>query len=364
MEWPQSPDFAIRSVASTPRTQSSVGGFNALQAVGSAGGGGGLSSSTSSVYPPLSAGLGMAGLGMGNMGVGGPYGHMGMVGIGEEREDDEDEGDDCIGRIRPSPPPAASLAAASAAMGGVLAGLRAAANRSASGDSSSYRIGCEGGGGVTSRSTSSSRRVIRANSSLLSPGSGVMLSLDTLSQATNDFHPDNLLGQGALSRVFKGQLDDGTSVAVKVVSRGEGRAAAGGLIGSTADGEFAAEVELLACLNHRNLVKLVGACVDEGTGTRSLVFRYVPHGSVHSHLHGRMKATAGPMGWEKRMKVAFGAARALAYLHDDSHTRVLHGDFKSSNVLLEYDFTPKVSDYGLARALGNQQGSGTAGSQG
>ncbi|KAK4396916.1 Receptor-like serine/threonine-protein kinase ALE2 [Sesamum angolense] len=109
---------------------------------------------------------------------------------------------------------------------------------------------------------------------------------------------------------------------------------------------------MLSRLHHRNLVKLIGICVEDRT--RCLVYELIPNGSLESHLHGIDRETA-PLNWSARLKIALGAARALAYLHEDSSPRVIHRDFKASNILLEDDFTPKVSDFGLARtAFGTQ----------
>ncbi|XP_050367026.1 receptor-like serine/threonine-protein kinase ALE2 isoform X2 [Argentina anserina] len=143
------------------------------------------------------------------------------------------------------------------------------------------------------------------------------------------------VGEGGFGLVYSGDLEDGTKVAVKVLKRDDQQ---GGR-------EFLAEVEMLSRLHHRNLVKLIGICVEEH---RCLVYELIPNGSVESHLHGIDKETA-PLNWGPRMKIALGAARGLAYLHEDSSPRVIHRDFKSSNILLENDFTPKVSDFGLAR---------------
>ncbi|KAF9614180.1 hypothetical protein IFM89_015688 [Coptis chinensis] len=107
-----------------------------------------------------------------------------------------------------------------------------------------------------------------------------------------------------------------------------------------------AEVEMLSRLHHRNLVKLIGICTEDSS--RCLVYELIPNGSVESHLHGVDKEIA-PLDWGSRTKIALGAARGLAYLHEDSSPHVIHRDFKSSNILLEHDFTPKVSDFGLAR---------------
>ncbi|KAJ4950562.1 hypothetical protein NE237_027394 [Protea cynaroides] len=167
-------------------------------------------------------------------------------------------------------------------------------------------------------------------------GSAKTFSAAEIERATDNFDPSRILGEGGFGRVYRGIFDDGTNVAVKVLKRDDQQ---GGR-------EFLAEVEMLSRLHHRNLVKLIGICTEENI--RSLVYELIPNGSVESHLHGVDKEAA-PLDWVARMKIALGAARGLAYLHEDSSPRVIHRDFKSSNILLEHDFTPKVSDFGLAR---------------
>ncbi|XP_043704522.1 receptor-like serine/threonine-protein kinase ALE2 isoform X6 [Telopea speciosissima] len=167
-------------------------------------------------------------------------------------------------------------------------------------------------------------------------GSAKTFSAAEIERAANNFDPSRILGEGGFGRVYKGILDDGINVAVKVLKRDDQQ---GGR-------EFLAEVEMLSRLHHRNLVKLIGICTEDNI--RCLVYELIPNGSVESHLHGVDKEVA-PLDWGARMKIALGAARGLAYLHEDSSPRVIHRDFKSSNILLEHDFTPKVSDFGLAR---------------
>ncbi|XP_043705850.1 receptor-like serine/threonine-protein kinase ALE2 isoform X2 [Telopea speciosissima] len=161
-------------------------------------------------------------------------------------------------------------------------------------------------------------------------------TLADLEKATEKFSSKRILGEGGFGRVYHGIMEDGTAVAVKLLTRDS----------QNGDREFIAEIEMLSRLHHRNLVKLIGICIEEHT--RCLVYELVPNGSVESHLHGTEKMK-GPLDWDARMKIALGAARGLAYLHEDSNPRVIHRDFKASNVLLEDDFTPKVSDFGLAR---------------
>ncbi|XP_057534329.1 receptor-like serine/threonine-protein kinase ALE2 isoform X2 [Amaranthus tricolor] len=157
-----------------------------------------------------------------------------------------------------------------------------------------------------------------------------------LEKATDKFSSRRILGEGGFGRVYHGMLEDGFEVAVKLLTRDN----------QNGDREFIAEVEMLSRLHHRNLVKLIGICIEGHR--RCLVYELVHNGSVESHLHGVDKAK-GPLDWDARLKIALGAARGLAYLHEDSNPRVIHRDFKASNVLLEDDYTPKVSDFGLAR---------------
>ncbi|KAF8036347.1 hypothetical protein BT93_C2154 [Corymbia citriodora subsp. variegata] len=167
-------------------------------------------------------------------------------------------------------------------------------------------------------------------------GSAKTFSASDIERATDHLNESRILGEGGFGRVYSGILEDGTNVAVKVLKREDQQ---GGR-------EFLAEVEMLSRLHHRNLVKLIGICTEERV--RCLVYELIPNGSVESHLHGVDKEAA-PLDWGARMKIALGAARGLAYLHEDSSPRVIHRDFKASNILLEHDFTPKVSDFGLAR---------------
>lgn len=186
-----------------------------------------------------------------------------------------------------------------------------------------------------------SSSITSSTSSFLSPMPTAILSVKTFSceslgKATEKFSSKRVLGEGGFGRVYHGILEGGTEVAVKLLTKNN----------QSGDREFIAEVEMLSRLHHRNLVKLIGICIEDHT--RCLVYELVRNGSVESHLHGEDKRK-GPLDWDSRLKIALGAARGLAYLHEDSNPRVIHRDFKAANVLLEDDFTPKVSDFGLAR---------------
>ncbi|KAL6208878.1 hypothetical protein ACLB2K_019821 [Fragaria x ananassa] len=192
-------------------------------------------------------------------------------------------------------------------------------------------------GSMLSSSIASSTSVSLMSTMATSILSVKTFPLSELEKATNKFSSQRVLGEGGFGRVYHGTMEDGTEVAVKVLTRDNNQ---------NGDREFIAEVEMLSRLHHRNLVKLIGICIEGHA--RSLVYELIRNGSVESHLHGVDKKK-GPLDWAARMKIALGAARGLAYLHEDSNPRVIHRDFKASNVLLGDDFTPKVSDFGLAR---------------
>ncbi|WOL12919.1 receptor-like serine/threonine-protein kinase ALE2 isoform X2 [Canna indica] len=189
---------------------------------------------------------------------------------------------------------------------------------------------------ILSNSMGSSPSVSVISAITSCPPSLKTFSLAEIEKATDKFCSKKILGKGGFGCVYHGTMDDGSEVAVKLLRRGNRN---GGR-------EFVAEVEMLSRLHHRNLVKLMGIC-REGN-KRCLVYELVRNGSVESHLHGSDKKKR-PLEWDARMRIALGAARGLAYLHEDSNPRVIHRDFKASNVLLEEDFTAKVTDFGLAR---------------
>ncbi|KAJ7973070.1 Kinase family protein [Quillaja saponaria] len=170
------------------------------------------------------------------------------------------------------------------------------------------------------------------------PSSTRFIAYEELKEATNNFEPASLLGEGGFGRVFKGVLNDGTAVAIKRLTSG----------GQQGDKEFLVEVEMLSRLHHRNLVKLVGYYSNRDYSQNLLCYELVPNGSLEAWLHGPLGMNC-PLDWETRMKIALDAARGLAYLHEDSQPCVIHRDFKASNILLENNFLAKVADFGLAK---------------
>nr|XP_010918962.1 receptor-like serine/threonine-protein kinase ALE2 isoform X1 [Elaeis guineensis] len=189
---------------------------------------------------------------------------------------------------------------------------------------------------ISSSSMAGSTSVSFVSTLATRPPSVKTVSLAELEKATDNFSAKKVIGEGGFGCVYHGIMEDGSEVAIKLLTRED----------QSGDREFIAEIEMLSRLHHRNLVKLIGICIEGHK--RCLVYELVRNGSVESHLHGADKMK-GPLDWDTRMKIALGAARGLAYLHEDSNPCVIHRDFKASNILLEGDFTPKVSDFGLAR---------------
>nr|WNT99867.1 serine/threonine-protein kinase PBS1 [Gymnema sylvestre] len=157
-----------------------------------------------------------------------------------------------------------------------------------------------------------------------------------LAAVTNNFRQDSFLGEGGFGRVYRGQLPSGQVVAVKQLDRN-------GLQGNR---EFLVEVLMLSLLHHPNLVNLIGYCADGDQ--RLLVYEFMPSGSLEDHLHD-LPPDREPLDWNTRMKIAAGAAKGLEYLHDKANPPVIYRDFKSSNILLDEGFVPKLSDFGLAK---------------
>lgn len=179
---------------------------------------------------------------------------------------------------------------------------------------------------------------VPSGGSLPHPTSTRFLGYAELKEATNNFEPACLLGEGGFGRVYKGVLSDGTAVAIKKLTNG----------GQQGDKEFLVEVEMLSRLHHRNLVKLVGYYSHRDSSENLLCYELVPNGSLEAWLHGPLGLNC-PLDWDSRMKIALDAARGLAYLHEDSQPCVIHRDFKASNILLENNFHAKVADFGLAK---------------
>ncbi|GKV30860.1 hypothetical protein SLEP1_g39632 [Rubroshorea leprosula] len=166
-------------------------------------------------------------------------------------------------------------------------------------------------------------------------------SFEMIVAATDDFSVSNKLGQGGFGPVYKGKFPGGKEIAVKRLSRSSGQ----GLE------EFKNEVLLIAKLQHRNLVRLLGYCMkgDE----KMLIYEYMSNKSLDAIIFDPDKGQL--LNWEMRYNIMVGVARGLLYLHQDSRLRIIHRDLKTSNILLDEEMNPKISDFGTARIFGGKQ---------
>ncbi|MBA0738355.1 hypothetical protein Gogos_011723 [Gossypium gossypioides] len=161
-------------------------------------------------------------------------------------------------------------------------------------------------------------------------------SYDELKKCTNNFSESNELGYGGYGKVYKGTLSDGQSVAIKRAQHGSMQ---GGL-------EFKTEIELLSRVHHKNLVGLVGFCFDQGE--QMLVYEFMANGTLRESLSGRSGIY---LDWKRRLRIALGSARGLAYLHELANPPIIHRDIKSTNILLDENLTAKVADFGLSKLV-------------
>ncbi|XP_073361348.1 cold-responsive protein kinase 1 isoform X2 [Aegilops tauschii subsp. strangulata] len=164
-------------------------------------------------------------------------------------------------------------------------------------------------------------------------------SYKELDRATARFDQSNKIGEGGYGPVYKGTLRDGTAVAVKVLSLQSRQGAR----------EFLSELITISDISHENLVKLYGCCV-EGSH-KILVYNYLENNSLAQTLLGSQQHSSIQFNWSTRVNICIGVAQGLAYLHDGVRPHVVHRDIKASNILLDQDLTPKISDFGLAKLL-------------
>ncbi|KFK35533.1 hypothetical protein AALP_AA4G003000 [Arabis alpina] len=159
-------------------------------------------------------------------------------------------------------------------------------------------------------------------------------SYSELRAATQDFDPSNKLGEGGFGPVFKGKLNDGREIAVKQLS----------VASRQGKGQFVAEIATISAVQHRNLVKLYGCCIEGNQ--RMLVYEYLSNNSLDQAL---FEEKSLQLGWSDRFEICLGVAKGLAYMHEESNPRIVHRDVKASNILLDSDLIPKLSDFGLAK---------------
>lgn len=164
------------------------------------------------------------------------------------------------------------------------------------------------------------------------------MKLGDLMKASNNFHKDNIIGLGRTGTMYKAVLDDGTPLMVKRLQESQ-----------HSEKEFLSEMATLGNIEHRNLVPLLGFCVAKKE--RLLVYKYMPNGTLHDQLHPMDADGAKIMEWPTRLKIGIGAARGLAWLHHNCNPRIIHRNISSKCILLDADFEPKISEFGLARLM-------------
>ncbi|KAK9063455.1 hypothetical protein SSX86_017325 [Deinandra increscens subsp. villosa] len=194
-------------------------------------------------------------------------------------------------------------------------------------------------------SSGSQSQTPRSEGEILQSSNIKSFTYSELKNATRNFRPDSVLGEGGFGSVFKGWVDEhslaaskpgvGIVIAVKRLNQE----------GFQGHKEWLAEINYLGQLRHPNLVKLLGYCLEDDH--RLLAYEFMPKGSMENHLF-RRGSYFQPLSWHLRMKVALGAAKGLAFLHN-SETPVIYRDFKTANILLDSNFNAKLSDFGLAR---------------
>ncbi|KAJ0684554.1 putative protein kinase RLK-Pelle-DLSV family [Helianthus annuus] len=164
-----------------------------------------------------------------------------------------------------------------------------------------------------------------------------LLGLSTLVTTTNNFSVDNKLGEGGFGPVYKGVLEDGQEIAVKRLTQ------------TSTQGlqEFKNEVISISKLQHRNLVKLLGCCIERGE--KMLIYEYMLNKGLDSFILSKL------LDWPTRYHIIIGISRGLLYLNQDSRLRIIHRDLKVSNILLDTNMNPKISDFGKARSFGGNQ---------
>ncbi|GJP38603.1 hypothetical protein CLOM_g23041 [Closterium sp. NIES-68] len=227
-------------------------------------------------------------------------------------------------------PAASGLTPAAAAAGGAAGAAAAAAAGAATGEAAGAAAGGDGTGTVIA-------------SARLALGGGLAVSIEVIREATAGFAPSHVVGRGGFGTVYRGEMPDGTMVAVKRMEAGP--------IRENGAREFLSEVAVLSKVRHRNLVALLGHVMDDHE--RLLVFEYMDLGPLSQHLFDPTRYNHRPLTWTERLVIALDVARGMEYLHSLAGGRdtVVHRDLKPANVLLDHRRRAKVADFGLAKLV-------------
>ncbi|XP_015170171.1 G-type lectin S-receptor-like serine/threonine-protein kinase At4g27290 [Solanum tuberosum] len=168
-----------------------------------------------------------------------------------------------------------------------------------------------------------------------------LFDLVTVTTATENFSSANVIGEGGFGQVYKGILPDGLEIAVKKLSTYSGQGVQ----------ELKNEIALISKLQHRNLVKLLGCCLEGEE--KMLIYEFMPNSSLDCFIFDPSRKAS--LAWKNRFEISVGISRGLLYLHQDSRFRIIHRDLKTSNILLDGDMNAKIADFGLAKIFGGEQ---------
>ncbi|KAK9047916.1 hypothetical protein SSX86_033122 [Deinandra increscens subsp. villosa] len=163
-----------------------------------------------------------------------------------------------------------------------------------------------------------------------------IFQVEDLEDATDNYAEYNILGKGGNGTVYKGTLPDKRIAAIKKSQR----------LDQNQRNQFINEMVILAQINHPNVVQLLGCCLE--TDVPMLAYEYVSNDTLHRHIHNRTSGKGG-LSWDSRLRIAHESAGALAYLHTDARTSIIHRDVKSTNILLDDNYTAKIADFGASR---------------